>query len=71
MPAYDRPIQIRSFAEVQRLPHDSVGAVLRFQSNDIDRIQAWLDRAAEAGIIQPTVAKSYRSADGKPVWYIP
>jgi uncharacterized glyoxalase superfamily protein PhnB len=71
MPAYDRPIQIRVDAEVQRRTHDSVGAVLKFNSNDIDRIQAWLDRAAEAGIIQPTVAKSYQSAYGEPVWYIP
>lgn len=71
MPAYDRPIQI-SVPEIdRRRMQDSVGAVIQFQSNDIERIQAWLDKAAAAGIIMPTTAHSYNSAHGGPVWYIP
>jgi uncharacterized glyoxalase superfamily protein PhnB len=71
MPAYDRPIVINVPEQDRRRMHDSIGAVIKFQSNDLARVQAWLDRAAAAGIIEPTVAKSYDGTYGGPVWYIP
>lgn len=72
MPAYDKPIVINTPSEhLRRRGHNMVGAVLQFNSNDIERVQAWLDRAAEAGIIQPTTAHSYDGTYGGPVWYIP
>lgn len=49
-----------------------VGAVIRFNSKDRQRIQDWLDRATKAGIIKPTVARTYDAQYGDgPVWYIP
>lgn len=48
-----------------------VGAVIQFQSTDRQRIQDWLDRAAKAGIIKETIARSYDATYGGPVWYIP
>jgi uncharacterized glyoxalase superfamily protein PhnB len=71
MPAYDRPIVINVPEQDRRRMQDSVGAVLQFNSNDIERVQAWLDKAAAAGIIAPTTARSYNSTYGGPVWYIP
>ena len=53
------------------LADNRVGAVIQFQSTDRARIQAWLDRAAAAGIIKPTVARQYDAQYGGPVWYIP
>lgn len=72
MPAYDKPIVINIPSEhLRRRGHNMVGAVIKFNSTDIDRIQAWLERAAEAGIIEPTNAVSYDGTYGGPVWYIP
>ena len=69
MPAYDRPIQF--IAPQQPRRQHAVGAVIKFKSTDIDRIQNWLDRAAEAGIIEPSTAKAYDAEYGGPVWYVP
>ncbi len=52
-------------------PALQIGAVLQFISNDHRRVQDWLDRAAEAGIIMPTMARTYDPKYGGPVWYIP
>ena len=72
MPAYDRPIEIRvPEQDRRRLQPVAVGAVIRFNSTDVDRIQAWLERAAEAGIIQPTTCHEFNPEHGGPVWYIP
>ena len=38
-------------------PTKKVGAVLIFESTDVERIQAFLDRCAERGIIAPATAR--------------
>ncbi len=48
-----------------------VGAVLVFKTDDLQRIQRWLDRAADAGVIEQTTAHGYDERHGGPVWYIP
>ena len=68
MPAYDRPIQ---FIPQQQRHQEAVGAVIKFKSTDVQRIQQWLDRAAAAGIIEPSMAKAYNAEYGSPVWYVP
>lgn len=70
MPAYDRPIQFIPQPQAQRR-QEAVGAVIKFKSTDVNRIQAWLDRAAAAGIIEPSMAKAYDAEYGGPVWYVP
>lgn len=71
MPAYDRPIVIN----VDRLPRkaDAVAAVVRFKvgPDQMARIQAWLDRAAEAGIIEPAKAREYHSVETTAELYFP
>lgn len=64
---YDRPLYIRT----EPSPEPKVGAVIVFRSTDTARIQDWLDRAAAAGIINPTEAQEYDARWGGPVWYIP
>lgn len=75
MPAYDRPIQINVPEQYPgaRRSKDSVAAVIRFTAgpNQLVRIQAWLDRAADAGIIEKTVAKEYSSAETCAELYFP
>jgi uncharacterized glyoxalase superfamily protein PhnB len=71
MPAYDRPIVINVPDRDRHRMHTGIGSVLKFKSNDLERVQAWLDRAAEAGIIEPTRAHTYDATYGGPVWYIP
>lgn len=67
MPACDQPLHVR----VPRQQQVAVGAVIQFKSIDVERIQAWLDRAAAAGIIEQTTAHEYNPEYGGPVWYIP
>jgi hypothetical protein len=69
MPAYDRPIEFHVDRSVRRV--DSVAAVIKFQSNDLERIQKFLNELAVRGIIEPTKAHEYNSEHGGPVWYIP
>lgn len=69
MPANDRPFAINTPRYESNA--NAVGAVIKFKSADVGRIQAWLDRAAEAGIIEPTAAHAYDGTYGGPVWYIP
>ncbi len=74
MPAYDKPIVFNmpsQFAGRGRV--DAVAAVVRFVAGPDQkaRIQAWLDRAAAAGIIEPAVATEYRSAETYAELYFP
>ena len=53
-------------------PTEKVGAVLVFQTTDVERIQRFLDKCAKQGIIEPTQAQKYTSHYGEgPVFYIP
>jgi uncharacterized glyoxalase superfamily protein PhnB len=70
MPDYRKPIHFRK-TDTDPQVDNRVGAVLQFESTDRARIQAWLDRAAAAGIIKKTVARQYDANMGGPVWYIP
>ncbi len=74
MPAYDRPIRINvDRGPDYRAPADAVAAVVRFKAgpDQMARIQAWLDRAADAGIIEQTTAREYRSAETYAELYFP
>ncbi len=74
MPAYDQPIRfiLPSQHEV-RGRADAVAAVVRFKAgpDQMARIQAWLDRAADAGIIEQTTAREYRSSETYAELYFP
>lgn len=74
MPANDRPIPINVQIDPRR-GHNKVGAVIEFCDGasefEVKRAQAFLDRLAERGIIKPTIARSFDSSWGNPVWYIP
>jgi hypothetical protein len=67
MPAYDRPIRFNGARQAE----PRVGAVIVFKSNDMERIQKFLDSLAERDIVEPTVAHEYDASYGGPVWYIP
>lgn len=71
MPAYDRPIHIQAGVSSAPVQPTALGAVVIFKSTDAARVQAWLDRAAEAGIIEKTHANTYNPTYGGPVWYVP
>lgn len=71
MPAYDRPIHFQAGASSAPVQPTAVGSVVIFKSTDVERVQAWLDRAAEAGIIEKTYANTYNPTYGGPVWYVP
>ncbi len=48
-----------------------VGAVLVFKSDDVERVQEFLNRLVERDIIQPATAREFNPQYGGPVWYIP
>lgn len=75
MPAYDRPIVINVPEQYpgRRPAADSVAAVIRFVRGpgEMERIQAWLDRAADAGIIERTTAREFHSRETSAELYFP
>lgn len=52
-------------------PDMRVAALIHFKSDDVQRIQDWLDRAAKAGIIEPARVEHYDARFGTPCFYIP
>lgn len=74
MPAYDQPIRFNlpSQFETRGRP-DAVAAVVRFKAgpDQMARIQAWLDRAAELGIIEQTTVREYHSVETTAELYFP
>ena len=50
---------------------EKIGAVIEFNSTDLARVQAFLDRLNERGIIKQTTARTFNADHGAPVWYIP
>lgn len=70
MPAYDRPIQFHLPRQEKPAPRE-VAAVIKFSSTDLDRINAYLAKLSDAGIITSWSAKAYDASVTSPELYFP
>lgn len=70
MPAYDRPIVIHTSLPAEQRPRE-VAAVIKFSSNDIDRINRFLATLSDRGIITSYTARSYDPVISSPELYFP
>lgn len=72
MPAYDRPIVFNTPEQFDRRPAPrEVAAVIKFSSTDLDRINAYLAKLSDAGIITSWTARAYDGSITSPELYFP
>lgn len=69
MPANSRPFPVYS----DRNTSEAVAAVIRFKAgpDQMARIQAWLNKAAAAGVIEQATAQAYDPERTSAVLYFP
>jgi hypothetical protein len=70
MPAYDRPIVITVDRPTKPVPRQ-VAAVIKFTSTDLGRIEAYLAKLSDAGIITSYSARAYDADFTSPELYFP
>lgn len=71
MPAYDRPIEY--IRDPKAPKHKRVAAVITFVAGpeEMERIQAFLNRLAQRGIIETSLATEYDPEYTNPTLYFP
>lgn len=70
MPAYDRPIVINVDQPKDPAPRE-VAAVIRFSSTDLARINEFLSKLSDRGIITSYTARAYDPRFTTPELYFP